>query len=410
MGFSGTVGAWHTMRSMSAPFAVRLSVLLSAGLLVLSGCSKQTEETRESQPPSETTPGAQVAAKPDRAPEQPDEPDNTEPKDGTPAATANAAAEPAPADPPEDGLPSLTDDQRATLLAGEEDSPFEVEIHYIQSNETRHDLYFPYIEDVGGALIGVGSDQSFTMAAAAKSELMFLMDIDTRVVELQKIYAVLIPEAESPRALVDAFREDNEEATKTRLTEAFSDELSEGDLKRLLTGFRVGRETVFRHLERVIDRTVDGKPASWLADVEMFAHIQDLYRKGRVRIMVGNLAGDKSMRTAAAAAEALGYEVNVLYMSNAEEYFKYTDDFRANIAAMPAGDDSMVLRTIYSKKWVHADLWAYQVQPLTDFQTRMEDKVNRSRNPMLRLAENAKELTREAGPKGLSLVALSSRS
>jgi len=394
------------MRPMSAPFAVRLSVVLSGALAIASGCSKQTEETRESQPPSETTPAAQVAAKPDSADETP----KPELKEPAVAPDATAEAEPAPEQaPPEDGLPRLTEDQRATLLAGEEDPPFEVEIHYIQSNETRHDLYFPYIEGIGGAYIGVGSDQGFTMAAAAKSELMFTMDIDSRVVELHKMYEVLIPEAESPRALVDAFSEANEEATKARLTEAFSADLSERDLKRLLTGFRVGRETVFRHLERVLKRTVDDQPVSWLSDEEMFAHIQDLYRKGRVRVMVGNLAGGKSMRTAAAAAEALGYKVGVLYMSNAEEYFKYTDDFRANIAAMPTDDSSMVLRTIYSKKWVHADLWAYQVQPLTDLKTRMEDKKNRSRNPMLRLAENAKELTREAGPKGLSLVALSAR-
>ena len=394
------------MRPMPAPFATSLRVLLSAGLLVASGCSKQTEETRESQPPSETATPAEKTAQ-FATPEA----DAKAPSEEAATVDAPAKADPAPAEPApaEDGLPRLTDDQRTTLLAGEEDPPFAVEIHYIQSNETRHDLFFPYVDGIGGAFIGVGSDQSFTMAAAARSELMFMMDIDTRVVELQKIYAVLIPEAESARALVDAFHEDNEDATKARLAEAFAD-LSERDLKRLLTGFRVGRETVYRHLERVIARTVDGQPASWLSDEEMFAHIQDLYRKDRVRVMVGNLAGDKSMRTAAAAAEALGLKVRVLYMSNAEEYFKYTDDFRENIASLPIDEDSMVLRTIYSKKWVHADLWAYQVQPLSDFQTRLEDKKNRSRNPMLRLAENAKELTREAGPKGLSLVALSSRS
>ena len=120
--------------------------------------------------------------------------------------------------------------------------------------------------------------------------------------------------------------------------------------------------------------------------------------------------GSTREKALAKACEELGVPIRVLYMSNAEEYFKYTPDFRANVASLPIDDaNAVVLRTIYSKKWVHADLWAYQVQPLVDFRARLEDKKNRSRNPMLRLAEYAKELDREPGPKGLSLVALSSR-
>ena len=332
----------------------------------------------------------------------------------TPQAVAASAtapkAEEAPPEPepePIDGLPKLADAQRSTLLSGPEDPPFTVDTHYIQSNETRHDLYFPYIEGIGGALIGVGSDQSFTLAATAQSELLFMMDIDTRVVELQRMYSVLIPAADSAEALVNVFHANNEAATNAVLAEAFAD-LPEKKLRRFLRGFRIGRETVYRHLKRVHGRTIDGEPTSWLSDPDKFAHIQDLYRKGRVRVMVGNLAGSQSLRTVSKACEELDTPVRVLYMSNAEEYFKYTPDFRANIEALPIDDGkSVVLRTIYSKKWPHADLWAYQVQPIVDFRTRLADKRIRSRSPMLRLAKNAKELTRVAEPKGLSLVAMS---
>lgn len=399
-----------------------IGLLLALGAVPLgstAGCRGGAAEDTPSSPPptadaADPAPAADDAATPASAATPAPAP-NADPAgagdaaDGGEIAAGDEAAptgDAADADADATGLRALDETQRAQLLAGAEDDPIPVDIHYIQSNETRHDLFFPYIDGIGGAIIGVGSDQTFTMAGKARSELMFMLDIDKRVVDLQRIYAVMIPQAESARALVDAFHEDAEEATKARLAEAFAD-LDEAHRKRILKGFLVGRETVYRHLERVISRTVNGDNASWLSDEAMFSHIQDLYRKGRVRIMVGNLAGAASMRTVGSVCTEMGVPLRVLYMSNAEEYFKYTQDFRANVASLPIDDKSVVLRTIYSKKWVHADLWAYQVQPLSDFQTRLEDNKNRSRNPMLRLAKNAGDLVEDPGPKGLTLVALS---
>ena len=101
-------------------------------------------------------------------------------------------------------------------------------------------------------------------------------------------------------------------------------------------------------------------------------------------MLVGNLTGPNTVQTIASASAALGLPVNVLYLSNAEEYYDYTTQYRANIQALPVTPESVVLRTIYSDKWVHADaLWNYQVQPLADYQTRLEDKTNAKRNRML---------------------------
>lgn len=384
------------MRSRSAVFAA---------LLAGWGCSGQpADDGRGATPPRPPSPAA-------AAPEAVDSPADAE-GSATPAAIAaeDDAAPPKDAPvakpEPEDPLAPLSAEARKKLLEGPEDDPFVVDTHYIQSNETRHDLFFPYIEGIGGAFIGVGSDQSFTMVAHARSELLFMLDIDTRVVDLHRIYEILVPRADSPQALVDMFLEANEATTTAVLEEAFAAE-DDARRKKILGGFRVGRETVYRHLVRVIGRERDGTPSTWLSDPDKFAHMQKLYRAGRVRVMTGNLAGGSSMRTAAAACEALGVPVRVLYMSNAEEYFKYTPDFIANIEAMPIDDKSVVLRTIYNKNWVHADLWAYQVQPLEDFRTRLGDRKNRSRNPMLFYA--GKEVDRTPGPEGLSLVAIEPR-
>jgi hypothetical protein len=119
--------------------------------------------------------------------------------------------------------------------------------------------------------------------------------------------------------------------------------------------------------------------------------------------MPGDLTGDASLQTIAAACKALDVPVKVLYMSNAEEYFKYTKQFRQNMRAQPVDDATMVLRTIYSKKWEHADLWAYQIQPMSDFLARLAQGAKAaSRNPMLHYAQWAHELEKDTGIKGFS--------
>jgi hypothetical protein len=302
-------------------------------------------------------------------------------------------------------LRKLGGDDRSKLLAGPADEPIPVPIHYVQSNETRHDLFFPFIEGKGGAFIGVGSDQSYTMIAAARSELVFMLDIDYRVVDLHEMYRVFILRSDTPQALVDCWKDTHEEAMRAVLAEGLA-HMSEDDRDRIDRGYRIGRETVYRHLLRVISRAREGKPTSWLSDPQMYDHIRALFQTDRVRIMPGNLAGAASMRTAGAAAAALGEKVTVLYMSNAEEYFKYTAEFAANIAALPIDEHGMILRTIYSKKWEHADLWAYQVQPIADLRARLGERKNSSRRPMLFYAESDGSLDRDTGHKGLTLVGM----
>ncbi|HEY0138754.1 MAG TPA: hypothetical protein VGB85_31935, partial [Nannocystis sp.] len=313
---------------------------------------------------------------------------------------------PAPARPPATGLTPLTAEQRATLLAGPEDTLAETPIHYVKSNEVRHDVWFPYVRGVGGAYLGVGSDQNYTIAAAARSELMFLSDIDRSVVDLHRIYEILIESSDTPEALHARFDRAEEETSAALLDSGFA-ALPEAERRRLVRLYRNARETVYRHLRHVIKRKRNGEPSSWLSDPVMYDHIRALFQADRVRQMGGDLTGSNSLQTAAAAARALGVPFRVIYFSNAEEYFDYSKSFIANIQAFETDERSVLLRTIYAKDWVHADLlWAYQVQPLADFKRRLGERKNRSRNPMFKYAELDGTLNREPGTKGLSLIAL----
>lgn len=359
-------------------------------------------------PPAEPTPstGAQaLSAGTSPAPAPAPAPEAEAP---APAPPELAAPAPAPADPEPaaaGGLGKLSAEQRALLLAGGEDPLTETELHYVKSNEVRHDVWFEHVAGLGGAYVGVGSDQNYTVIAAAGSELAFLMDIDQSVVDLHRCYEALIEASPDPQTL-HARWDAAHEAESAELVRAAHSDRPEAEQKRLVRLFKAARETVWIHLGHVIKRSREGRPTSWLSNPEMYAHIRGLYQADRVRMMAGNLTGESSLQSIGAAAKALGVPVRVVYFSNAEEYFDYTRQFASNIGALAGDERSVVLRTIYSKKWEHADqLWAYQVQPLTDFQARLGDRKNRSRNVMLRYAELDGTLDRATGVKGFSRIA-----
>ena len=47
------------------------------------------------------------------------------------------------------------------------EKPYNVRLHFLKSNERRHDLFFSALRGIGGGYLGVGADQNFTLAAIA---------------------------------------------------------------------------------------------------------------------------------------------------------------------------------------------------------------------------------------------------
>ncbi len=80
----------------------------------------------------------------------------------------------------------------AAFHAPTDEPPHHVRRHYLWSNERRHDLFFAEIKDLGGGYLGVGGDQNYTLAAAASAEVMWLIDLDSAVVYMHRLYAALL--------------------------------------------------------------------------------------------------------------------------------------------------------------------------------------------------------------------------
>ncbi|WP_444547406.1 LIC_10091 family protein [Nannocystis bainbridge] len=371
-----------------------LLTLVAGGWLVNAGCdaSAGPRARAAEQPPRVASAGPpaslRVAATPD----------------GGASADTDRGQPPAPTGPA-----PLSPEQRATLERVRAERIFVTPpLHFTASNEYRHALWFPFVQGLGGAYVGVASDQNYTLLAAARSEVAFIVDIDRKVVDLHQIYAALIAAAPEPAGFLALFEPGAGEAARQAIAAGLAHQPrdQQGRVQALFAGERAALAV---YLQRVRDQQI----GSWLADPAAYTYVREMFAAGRIRVLQGNLTGKTTMADIAAATRALALPVTVLYLSNAEDYLFYTDRFAANVAALPSSPRSALLRTIHDRfpTWESAGegdpRWHYQVQALPDFQRRLGDRShgrNQDRASMLTTAVAVGAVERKS--RGLSTIAL----
>ncbi len=268
-----------------------------------------------------------------------------------------------------ESIATLTDDQRAVLAAlPREVIPLPGE-YYFRSNELRHDLLADDLRGRGGAVVGVGPDQLYTMAALASAELIVGTDYDARIPALHRLYGVLVPRSETAPDLIAHFAPEREAETSALLRA----ELEPGD-EQPIRMFERLRQALYEYLQRQHAREHRQAPTTWMADPAYYAHVRDLFRAGRVVARTGDLTGTTTVRAVGAALRELGIPMRVLYLSNADQFFRYTDDFIANVEALPTDEKTIVVRSIRNPELPNArrDRWHYIIQEHADFLERLK--------------------------------------
>lgn len=265
----------------------------------------------------------------------------------------------------------VTDEQRRILtgIPGENTEP--PGEHYYRSNEWRQDLLIAPLSRVGGAYMGVGSDQNYTMAAMAGSEYLFLVDYDPFIPWIHAIYEQLILVSETPEELIGRFSAENERATTEILRTAFE---GRPRARRMVRHFTSRRAAWEGYLVRVSRLTRAGVPFSWLADAEMYRYTRRMFQQGRVVYRNGDVTGETTVQAVADACNRLGTKMRIVYFSNAEQFFTNTDQFVANMKALPTDDRSFVLRTIRHRSIEIAPdgRWHYLIHDFPDFVARLD--------------------------------------
>jgi hypothetical protein len=249
-------------------------------------------------------------------------------------------------------LGPLPDAARRVLFASKQDEPPAIfggvtkdaqGQHYLTSNERNLHAFEPSIRARGGGYLGVGTDQGYLLVGWARSEFAWFVDYDPMVAELHGVYRALIIEAETPEDFLALWAKEGKSDAHAAI-----DLHAPSDTRAALrTLYRKQRAVVAKRLvETAATMSAAGVPC-WLDDAAQYDHVRDLVRHGRTRAMLVDLAGDRGLDGIGKAATAAGLEIDVVYLSNAEEYWRlYPSKFRRELVALPMPDDALVLRTL----------------------------------------------------------------
>lgn len=275
-----------------------------------------------------------------------------------------------PATPPP---PPLSAEQQQIVQATQgEKIPAPNWARYVIANEWRHDVMFSKLAGLGGVFIGVATDQNYTMAAAARAELLVLMDYDAEIVNVHRIYHAFIkasPTAVEMRAL---FQQKNAAHAAEVLQ---SDTATKADSAKLIQIYNRYRERMATYLYHVANVRVGQRHPTWLGDPEAYGYIRALVMGGRVLARQGDLnSGQTTLKSVGDTARALKLPVRAIYTSNAEGFWKYSPTFRNNLSMLPHDEKTVLIRT-YKRNMPSpvGDNWHYNLQQLDDLLSRLEN-------------------------------------
>ncbi|MCX4241798.1 LIC_10091 family protein [Paraliomyxa miuraensis] len=216
------------------------------------------------------------------------------------------------------------------------------DVHYLVSNERRLDLFRPELDDLGGVMLGVGSDQNYVMAAWSRTELLVIVDFDQQVVDLHGIHGALMAAAPTVDEYRRLWSEDGADDARAAITDAFD----EPARHERLALYDEARTVVDKRLRKLARRYTELGIHSYLDTPEEYRFVADLHAAGRVVALRGDFTREGLLREVARVLEAHSQALKVLYLSNIEQYFTYREPFKANMLALPFDDHTVVLRTL----------------------------------------------------------------
>ncbi|MFN3202661.1 MAG: hypothetical protein ACE366_29990 [Bradymonadia bacterium] len=219
--------------------------------------------------------------------------------------------------------------------------------HYLTGDERNLHKFHDTIKGIGGAYMGVGTDQAYLFADWMKAELVWLTDYDPWVRHLHWAYVGFFKEADSREAFLGLWEKQHLKKATSLLKIIYAEH---PDRDHIIRVFKIARPKVVRRFKRLKATLPKAGIPSFVTDDASYAFIRKLVMADRVRPMLCNLIGEQAMKGLGDASRALGVPIRVLYVSNAEEYWPFKKVYRENIKALNFAEDGWLLRTVASMK------------------------------------------------------------
>jgi hypothetical protein len=269
------------------------------------------------------------------------------------------------------------------------------------SNETSYLQVADELEALGrkgGVYVGVGPEQNFSYLARLRPSWAYVVDVRRGNLLQHLMLAALLADAEDPyhylcglfarpcpartparaaasiegalAALAETPRDASVLRERLERTAAWAraagfelDANDRSQLEAMQRAFFDGQlELRFQSLGRpwqthhpsyrrlLFERSPSGRHGHFLASAADYAVVRDLARAGRIVPLVGDFAGPKALRALGERLRGRGESVSAFYLSNVEYYLLRDgsfDAFARNLAALPAADDSLLIRACF---------------------------------------------------------------
>ncbi len=274
--------------------------------------------------------------------------------------------------------------------------------HYLRSNEFRQEIFLPVLEGKGGGYLGVGSDQNLLFIGWQRPELAWLTDYDDEVVMVNRLHLLFLRESPTAADFLALW----DKGGKARARELIDGAMSGADRRFAHEIYKIGVWSIRHRLRQLLADLPRRGYRCYLNDPAQYDYVRAMVLEGRIRVMNGNLYGDKALVGVGEAARKLGVPIRAVYMSNAEEYITYTPPFRRNLQALFYDDASLILRTLTIPP-AKANRYYYNIQSAKSFLAWLEGPATNQvrqmmlwREPFRPAGKMQEELTRlEADPQ-----------
>lgn len=252
-------------------------------------------------------------------------------------------------------------------------------VSYVKSNEFRTWLFADYIRNLGGGYIGVAADANYTFIALAKSRWVWLMDFDKNIVNLHRMIKAFVVDSPTPKEFAEHFNPRNYTRSVSYLEKFYPNYTEMDTMKYVLK--RYSKELYPYYLAQMKPHKYV-KDFGWLRYKKNYDYIRLLFQQNRISINPGDLLKNKTLRSIGKAAKELGTVIRVYYPSNAEEFWKYNNNYKANVLGLPFDMGSVALRTIHEYPWHpprwrkrgYAGFWHYVVHGAQNYQRKIRLK------------------------------------
>lgn len=233
---------------------------------------------------------------------------------------------------------------------------------YLAGDEWNLHLFHPHIKEIGGGYMGVGADQGYLLIGWTKPELAWLIDYDEAVIATHRLHRAFFLHAKTPEEFVNLWKNGAWKEANAAINAQWKGRAQ----KEALSIYRSKwRSRIYVRLRRLTKTLKAAGVPSYLTDQAQYDYVRGLIKNGRVRVMAANLLDKRGLKGIGAAAKELNVPIRTLYLSNAEEYWAYPKQYRANIAALHFDERSKVIRTLST--WSTNRDYRYAIQSAQEY-------------------------------------------